>query len=187
MRSRETHARGEQVIILLNRRGFSQFVLCRTCGETLKCKNCDITLTFHRGDNKLLCHYCNYREKSPKVCPHCESEYLYFVGEGTENIADQLDKEISRDADRPRRPRHDGTQRRDGRRAAKIRRRRPRYARRHADDRQRTRFSERDARRRDLGRYWIGFARSAFGGTNVSANHAGRRTCRDAETRPERS
>ncbi|MEO6051813.1 MAG: primosomal protein N' [Pyrinomonadaceae bacterium] len=91
---KETHAKGEQVIILLNRRGFSQFVLCRTCGETLKCKNCDITLTFHRSSNKLLCHYCNYREKSPKVCPHCQSEYLYFVGEGTENIADQLTKKF---------------------------------------------------------------------------------------------
>ena len=90
----ETHARGEQVIILLNRRGFSQFVLCRTCGETLKCKNCDITLTFHRGDGKLLCHYCNYREKAPRTCPHCSSEYLYFVGEGTENIAEQLTKKF---------------------------------------------------------------------------------------------
>ncbi len=90
----ETHKKGEQVMILLNRRGFSQFVLCRTCGETLKCPNCDITLTFHRGDNKLLCHYCNHREKSPKLCPHCESEYLYFVGEGTENIADQLTKKF---------------------------------------------------------------------------------------------
>lgn len=87
---RATHERREQVIILLNRRGFSQFVLCRTCGETLKCKNCDITLTFHRGDSKLLCHYCNYREKVPHLCPHCQSEFLYFVGEGTENIADQL-------------------------------------------------------------------------------------------------
>ncbi len=91
---KETHARGEQAIILLNRRGFSQFVLCRTCGETLKCKNCDITLTFHRGDGKLLCHYCNYREKAPRICPHCQSEYLYFVGEGTENIADQLSKKF---------------------------------------------------------------------------------------------
>ncbi len=88
----ETHKRGEQVIILLNRRGFSQFVLCRSCGETMKCKNCDITLTFHRGDNRLLCHYCNYRESVPKVCPKCESEYLYFVGEGTENIAATLAK-----------------------------------------------------------------------------------------------
>ncbi|MEQ1642635.1 MAG: primosomal protein N' [Pyrinomonadaceae bacterium] len=91
---RETHSRGEQIIILLNRRGFSQFVLCRTCGETIKCKNCDITLTFHRGNNQLVCHYCNYREPSPKVCPKCESEFLYFVGEGTENIADQLTKKF---------------------------------------------------------------------------------------------
>jgi len=91
---KETHEKGEQVIILLNRRGFSQFVLCRTCGESMKCKNCDITLTFHRRDNKLVCHYCNYREKVPKVCPDCQSEYLYFVGEGTENIADQLEKKF---------------------------------------------------------------------------------------------
>ncbi len=83
---RETFAKGEQVIILLNRRGFSQFVLCRTCGETMKCKNCDITLTFHRGTDNLVCHYCNYREKSPSACPHCESMYLYFVGEGTEKL-----------------------------------------------------------------------------------------------------
>ena len=68
----ETSSRGEQVIILLNRRGFSQFVLCRTCGETVKCKHCDITLTFHRRDGKLLCHYCNYREKAPRVCPRSE-------------------------------------------------------------------------------------------------------------------
>jgi primosomal protein N' (replication factor Y) len=88
------HAKGEQVIILLNRRGFSQFILCRTCGEMMKCRNCDITLTFHRRDNKLVCHYCNYREKVPKVCPLCQSEYLYFVGEGTENIADQLAKKF---------------------------------------------------------------------------------------------
>lgn len=91
---KETHERGEQIIILLNRRGFSQFVLCRTCGETIKCKNCDITLTFHRGAGHLLCHYCNYREKAPRVCPHCQSEYLYFVGEGTENIESQLRKKF---------------------------------------------------------------------------------------------
>ncbi len=91
---KETHRKGEQVMILLNRRGFSQFVLCRSCGETLKCKNCDITLTFHRGAGKLICHYCNYRENTPKVCPVCQSEYLYFVGQGTENIADQLTKKF---------------------------------------------------------------------------------------------
>jgi primosomal protein N' (replication factor Y) len=56
----------------------------------LKCKNCDITLTFHRAANKLICHYCNHREDTPRLCPHCQSAYLYFVGEGTENIEDQL-------------------------------------------------------------------------------------------------
>lgn len=91
---KSTHEKGEQVIILLNRRGFSQFVLCRNCGETIKCRNCDITLTFHRRDNKLICHYCNYREKVPVTCAQCQSEYLYFVGEGTENIADQLEKKF---------------------------------------------------------------------------------------------
>lgn len=86
----KTAEKGEQAIVLLNRRGFSQFVLCRSCGETIKCRNCDITLTFHRRDARLVCHYCNYREKSPRTCPKCKSEYLYFVGEGTENLADQL-------------------------------------------------------------------------------------------------
>lgn len=91
---RETHAKGEQSMILLNRRGFSQFVLCRTCGETLKCKNCDITLTFHKRDARMICHYCNYRIATPKVCPHCESEYLYFVGEGTEQLESILTKKF---------------------------------------------------------------------------------------------
>jgi primosomal protein N' (replication factor Y) len=90
----ETFLKGEQSIVLLNRRGFSQFVLCRTCGETVKCVNCDITLTYHKRDQRLVCHYCNYRIPAPRVCPQCESEFLYFVGEGTENIADQLTKKF---------------------------------------------------------------------------------------------
>ncbi|MEJ7700476.1 MAG: primosomal protein N' [Pyrinomonadaceae bacterium] len=73
----ETHSKGEQSIILLNRRGFSSFVLCRTCGETIRCKNCDITLTFHKREAKLVCHYCNHREKVPRVCPFCESKFLF--------------------------------------------------------------------------------------------------------------
>jgi primosomal protein N' (replication factor Y) len=61
--------RGEQSIILLNRRGFSQFVLCRSCGETIRCNNCDITLTFHKREGKFVCHYCNHRERTPRKCP----------------------------------------------------------------------------------------------------------------------
>ena len=91
----ETHDRGEQSIILLNRRGFSQFVLCRSCGESIKCKNCDITLTFHKREGKLVCHYCNHREKTPRTCPECKSQYLFFMGEGTEQVEDILRRKFS--------------------------------------------------------------------------------------------
>ncbi|QYO66304.1 primosomal protein N' [Leptolyngbya sp. 7M] len=87
-----THSRGEQTIILLNRRGFSSFVICRSCGERLGCKNCDIALTYHKADRKLVCHYCGYATSVPDVCPFCKSEYLYFIGHGTEQIAERLCK-----------------------------------------------------------------------------------------------
>jgi primosomal protein N' (replication factor Y) len=89
-----THRRGEQSIILLNRRGFSTFVLCRSCGETLRCKNCDITLTYHRRDSRMVCHYCGYNARVPQKCPFCSSEFLYFVGEGTEQLEDILVKKF---------------------------------------------------------------------------------------------
>ena len=85
-----THARGEQSIILLNRRGFSSFVLCRSCGESIHCPNCDVTLTFHRGASALVCHYCNHRQRTPMVCPTCSGKYIHYVGEGTEQIEDLL-------------------------------------------------------------------------------------------------
>jgi primosomal protein N' (replication factor Y) len=88
----ETHARGEQSIILLNRRGYSTFVLCRSCGESVHCPHCDVTLTYHRNESSLVCHYCNYRQRAPKACPHCESQYIYYVGEGTEQIEEILRK-----------------------------------------------------------------------------------------------
>jgi primosomal protein N' (replication factor Y) len=91
----ETHSRGEQSIILLNRRGYSQFVLCRSCGETIRCGNCDITLTFHKREGKLVCHYCNHRERAPRSCPGCKGQFLFFVGEGTEQIEDILKRKFS--------------------------------------------------------------------------------------------
>lgn len=90
----EIHAKGEQSIILLNRRGFSQFVLCRTCGESLRCKNCDITLTFHKRDGRLICHYCSHNVGVPQKCPFCKSEFLYFIGEGTEQLEVTLNKKF---------------------------------------------------------------------------------------------
>lgn len=91
----QTHRKGEQSIILLNRRGFSSFVLCRTCGEAMRCNNCDITLTFHKRESKLVCHYCNHKEKAPRKCPSCEGEFLFFVGEGTEQIEDILRRKFA--------------------------------------------------------------------------------------------
>lgn len=88
----ETHRKGEQAMILLNRRGFSSFVLCRSCGESLRCKSCDITMTYHRRDSRLICHYCGHTVDTPQKCPFCKSEYLYFVGQGTEQIEDILKK-----------------------------------------------------------------------------------------------
>jgi primosomal protein N' (replication factor Y) (superfamily II helicase) len=87
---RETRERGEQSIILLNRRGYSSFILCRSCGETVQCPNCDVTLTYHRSERVIVCHYCNHREAVPRVCPSCGKKYIYYVGEGTEQLEEML-------------------------------------------------------------------------------------------------
>ncbi len=88
----DTHRRKEQAIILLNRRGYSSFVLCRSCGERIQCPNCDVTLTYHRSERVILCHYCNHRETAPDRCPSCKGAYIYYVGEGTEQIEATLTK-----------------------------------------------------------------------------------------------
>jgi primosomal protein N' (replication factor Y) len=88
----ETHERNEQSIILLNRRGYSSFVLCRSCGESILCPNCDVTLTYHRSERVIICHYCNHREAAPQKCPNCEGKFIYYVGEGTQQIEEQLKK-----------------------------------------------------------------------------------------------
>ena len=80
----------EQAMILLNRRGFSSFVACRACGERIQCVNCAVTLTFHRRDRRLLCHYCDYAEKIPSTCPKCSSEHIQFLGVGSEKVEDDL-------------------------------------------------------------------------------------------------
>jgi primosomal protein N' (replication factor Y) len=81
---------GEQTIVLLNRRGFSSFVACRSCGERVNCVNCSLTLTFHKRDRRLLCHYCGYAEKVPSDCPKCHSEHIYFLGLGSEKVEEEL-------------------------------------------------------------------------------------------------
>jgi primosomal protein N' (replication factor Y) len=86
----ETYRKGEQSIILLNRRGYSSFVLCRSCGESVQCPNCDVTLTYHRSDRVIVCHYCNHREAAPSKCPSCDGKFIYYVGEGTQQVEEKL-------------------------------------------------------------------------------------------------
>jgi primosomal protein N' (replication factor Y) len=82
--------RREQVMVLLNRRGYSPVVLCRTCGKKLECANCAIALTHHKGEHKMVCHYCGYTAPVPRACVHCGSEYVYFLGTGSEKLEELL-------------------------------------------------------------------------------------------------
>ncbi len=91
---RERLSNNEQAMVLLNRRGFSSFVACRACGERVQCMNCSVTLTHHRRDRRLLCHYCGYAEKIPSVCPKCQSEHIHFMGSGSERVEDELHGEF---------------------------------------------------------------------------------------------
>jgi primosomal protein N' (replication factor Y) len=80
----------EQAMLLLNRRGFSSFMTCRACGERLECPNCSVTLTFHRRDRRMLCHYCNFSSKVPERCLKCDSDHIQFLGLGSERVEDEL-------------------------------------------------------------------------------------------------
>jgi len=82
--------RKEQVILLINRRGFSNFIICRECGFVFKCPNCDISLTYHEFSHSLKCHYCNHEEKTPHQCTRCGSSELSFMGSGTQKIEKYL-------------------------------------------------------------------------------------------------
>lgn len=82
--------RKEQAILLINRRGFSTNVSCRACGHVFKCPTCGIPLTYHKSDNMLKCHHCDYVELMPKVCPECGSPYIMKTGFGTERIEEEI-------------------------------------------------------------------------------------------------
>lgn len=88
----EKVSNNEQVILLLNRRGYSSFVTCKSCGYTFKCPNCDISLTFHKSSNTLRCHYCGYGTKVYEECPECHEESLNNLGIGTEKVEEELQK-----------------------------------------------------------------------------------------------
>jgi primosomal protein N' (replication factor Y) len=83
-----------QALILINRRGYSWSAICRSCGVSVQCANCSISLTYHKNRNRLECHYCGYTQAVPKACPKCDSKYIYFFGEGSEHLEERLRKEF---------------------------------------------------------------------------------------------
>lgn len=89
----ERLAKGEQIMLFLNRRGYAGNVSCRACGEGMKCPHCDISLTFHKG-GRLLCHYCGYEAVQPKVCPSCGSKYIGLFGTGTQKVEEAVLREF---------------------------------------------------------------------------------------------
>lgn len=82
--------KGEQVVLLLNRRGYSTFVMCRECGHVKECPHCDIALTYHKNSNQLKCHYCSYEEPMPMFCPECQSDLIRYFGTGTQRVEEAL-------------------------------------------------------------------------------------------------
>ena len=133
---------GEQTMLLLNRRGFSSFVACRACGERVECVNCSVTLTYHRRDRRMLCHYCNYAEQVPERAPSAQSEYISVHRRGHRSAWKQeLDRELSQGPHRAARSRYRQRQARLRDHPAGFPRRRLRHPGRHADDRQGSRYS----------------------------------------------
>ena len=88
----ETLEKREQMILLLNRRGHSTFVMCRECGKTIQCPHCDISMVYHQAPQDLQCHYCDHHETVPHICPHCGSQKIKFFGTGTQKVEEELQK-----------------------------------------------------------------------------------------------
>ena len=84
--------KGEQTVLFLNKRGHSSFVMCRDCGFVVNCPNCDITLTYHRYQELMKCHYCGHEERVPTICPECNSEHIRYFGTGTQKVEEELTK-----------------------------------------------------------------------------------------------
>jgi primosomal protein N' (replication factor Y) len=82
--------KGEQMVLFLNRRGHSSFVLCRDCGTVVECPNCDISMTYHRHQERIKCHYCGEESQVPNSCPQCSSEHIRFFGTGTQKVEEEI-------------------------------------------------------------------------------------------------
>jgi primosomal protein N' (replication factor Y) len=90
----ECLAQKTQALVLINRRGYSWSALCRSCGASVQCVNCSISMTYHKHRNRMECHYCGSIQAVPKQCPKCASKYVYFFGEGSEHLEERLRKEF---------------------------------------------------------------------------------------------
>jgi primosomal protein N' (replication factor Y) len=82
--------KGEQAVLLLNRRGYSTFIMCRDCGHVEECPHCDIALTYHKNNQRLKCHYCSYEAAVPSICPECSSDLIRYFGTGTQRVEESL-------------------------------------------------------------------------------------------------
>lgn len=89
---KEALEKKQQIILFLNRRGYSTFISCRECGAVLKCPDCGISLTYHREGNRAVCHYCGYEEEPPDICPDCGSRYIRYFGMGTEKVEEAVEQ-----------------------------------------------------------------------------------------------
>ncbi len=193
----ERLARNEQVMVLLNRRGYSAFVLCRECGESVQCKNCAIAMTYHKREHRLMCHYCGFVRPAPKTCPKCGSEYVQYLGTGSEKLEHILHGLFPAGAHRAARSRHRPRTRRLRAHVDRAARRRDRSAGGHADDRQGTRRGQRHAGRRRRLRRGAQLSRlprrrahfpvaDAGRGTRRSRRHAGQGRAANVFSRPLR-
>ena len=89
---KERVEKGEQSVLMLNRRGHSSFVMCRNCGLVVTCPNCDVSMTFHRVQSQMKCHYCGLEEGVPHACPDCGSDHIRYFGTGTQKVEEELGK-----------------------------------------------------------------------------------------------
>ena len=85
-------SRDEQALLFMNRRGYASFVSCRSCGHVVTCDLCDLSMTYHKGQNRLMCHYCGATEPIPEVCPKCGSRAIRYFGGGTQKVEEEIDR-----------------------------------------------------------------------------------------------
>ena len=145
--TRRALASARKSIVLLNRRGWSNFLSCRSCGKTWECPNCEVALVLHRAEHALACHHCGHRERVPERCDACGSLSVARHGAGTERVEHELREGLDV-PDLPARRRHRGRQGRGAGAAGALPRRAVRAAARHPDGRQGPRLPRRHARRR---------------------------------------